>query len=163
MAKNAKESAADRTWSVEAVRLTAFPKGAFDLDSLISWEDVVGEPPEDRTFRDKEGLRHEHGEWGDGKLVLQRKTDRADLIYAANVDKIDIGVQLPVIGELSPAISKFKKISKQYLQTLSNVKRLAFGLVLLSPTRDREDGYRQLQKLLPHIEIDPENSSNFLY
>lgn len=43
------------------------------------------------------------------------------------------------------------------------IKRIAFGSTLLLPANNKESAYRQLSILLPHVRIDIENSSDFLY
>ena len=39
----------------------------------------------------------------------------------------------------------------------------AFGAVLLRPVENRQAGYQQIAAYLPHVQLDPEGASDFLY
>ncbi len=163
MAKTSADKKPRITWGVERLRLTAFPQEHFDMDDSLSWSALTGDDPEEQSYRPKEGIRREEGQWNDGILTVQLVRDRLDLIYRADIKNIDLASDLPILGRWKVITKIFQVIVEVALDKLPESRRIAFGAMLLSKTKNKIHGYKQLQKLLPNVKLDPERSRDFFY
>ena len=75
-------------------------------------------------------------------------------------------------GSQVVSVGPFPESSNLFLETMfrwfdvddcPNAKRLGFGAFLVQPVESKEDGYRLIASYLPHVELDPSGSSEFLY
>jgi hypothetical protein len=67
------------------------------------------------------------------------------------------------IGPFQNSLDSFLELMARWFKITPPTKRLAFGTVLNFPVEDRRSGYNLIAKYLPHITLDPEGSSDFLY
>lgn len=143
-------------WQTETLRLTAFPSPSATIGQPTWWSDLTGETPENRTTRPREGVFVEQGNWGGRKLSLGMNPTRIDWVFGGIEDDSPLSV-------FSDSLSAFQELMLRWLPQCPPINRLAFGAVVSAPVENREAGYRQIAAYLPHIQLDPVNSSDFLY
>lgn len=163
MANQSIQSTDNSDWLGEVFRLTVFFVTPGKVDTSDWWQFVTGELPETRNSQPKIGVLQEEGEFNGGRLVLTTQPDRADWLFLPSFDK---GMGMPDFGHLSPYTSStdiFTKFALNWFTKAPPLSRIAFGMVLHRPVPDRLTGYRELAKYLAMVQIDPENSSDFLY
>lgn len=151
-------------WHAESLRLTAFPITATPLKDSNWWTELMGEPAETKTAQPKLDRRTEQGLFSGAKLVNQVQPNRIDwLIQLADHESGPIG--FPTIGPFLEVIEPFVELMLRWfnLKTCPELKRLAFGPILVHPVDSHAAGYRQLSAYLPNVKLDPEGSSDFLY
>lgn len=146
-------------WGVETLRVTGFPINISKGDTGW-WSRVISEPPETTLSRPKEGIYHDEGPFGNGRLVLSVQPTRIDWLYTVNVQEPEV---LPILGTFDLAQDKFLDIVRKWLKLYNSVKRLAFGAILLYRVASREEGYEAISHYLPNVRLDVANSSDFLY
>jgi hypothetical protein len=154
---------ADLPWQVDTWRLTAFlGPGQRPVDPTW-WADLVGEMPEARTSNPRLGIFQEQGPWNDGTLTLVTQPGQVTWLYST----LPLGSEPPLeakyLGSISDTLPSFRELAHQWLDVAPPIVRLAVGSILYQPATDRAFGYRILAQYLPHVEIDIENSSDFLY
>jgi hypothetical protein len=98
-------------------------------------------------------------------LILGFEPTRIDWLYTPIVDEKQQSEGFLTIGPLHDAISLFAPLMNRWfeLDTCPTVQRLAFGTVMLQPVQDHQTGYRQLRQYLSSVQLDIDNSSDFLY
>lgn len=153
----------ENVWRVEALRLSAFFVSSSQVDPSNWWETVVGDPPENRNVQPKAGTRQEEGPYGGGRLILTVQPNRADWLFVPAFDQQTGGPAFDQLPLYDAALGTFLQITERWLETSSSLSRLAFGAILDIPVQDRPTGYRQLTRYLRNVQIDPDNSSDFLY
>jgi hypothetical protein len=146
-------------WQVQTFRATAFPIDGQQIDAGW-WDKLIPEPPEAIVSRPKEGIKEENGPFENGKLILRTQPTRIDWLYTVDIEKPE---GMPNLGNFYNTEYGFFNIVKEWLTICNEIKRLAFGIILLYPVLNREEGYRLISDYLPYVEIDPINSSDFLY
>jgi hypothetical protein len=60
-------------------------------------------------------------------------------------------------------VGLFVASAKKWLTVAPPFLRIAYGLILVRPVAGRREGYLELTKYLPAVEIDAENSSDLSY
>lgn len=145
-------------WQADLLRLTCFPSSAVNFDATNWWRDVTGEQPENTIVRAREGFRQDEGVFDEKKLILGVQPTRVDLLMQSK----DIENQTP-IGLFTDTLDPFLDIISRWFKIAPPLTRIAFGSVLMFPVANRETGYELLAKFLSKIQIDPLNSSDFLY
>lgn len=146
-------------WQVEIFRVTAFSIDGQRIEAGW-WDKLIPEPPEARVSRPKEGINEENGPFENGKLILRTQPTRIDWQYTIDIEKPE---GMPNLGSFYHTEYGFFDIVRKWLTICNEIKRLAFGTILLYPVSNREEGYRLISDYLPYVEIDPINSCDFLY
>jgi hypothetical protein len=70
---------------------------------------------------------------------------------------------LPTFGSFESALQSIRDIAIKWFPEAPSIQRLALGAVLLLPAANRQEGYEILGRLLPALEVDPENSTDLSY
>jgi hypothetical protein len=153
------------TWRVESLRLTAFPSPSAQIIEPTWWHDLGGEEPESRVSQPRKGGLKEQGSFAGGSLILGVEPTRIDWVYTPIIDEKQASEGILTIGPLQNTIGVFTSLMNRWfnLETCPTVLRLAFGAVTLQPAQDLRSGYRQLAHYLHSVQIDIENSSDFIY
>ncbi len=146
-------------WQVQTLRATAFLLDVPRMDAGW-WDKLIPEPPEARVSRPKEGINEEDGPFENGKLILRTQPARIDWQYTFDIEKSE---GIASLGSFYNTEYGFFNIVRRWLTLCNDIKRLAFGAILLYPVSNREEGYRLISNYLPFVELDPVNSSDFLY
>jgi hypothetical protein len=147
------------SWLAESLRLTAFTTAESDLTDLSgSWKAVVEDEPDAVESKPKEHLFQESGPFREATLTFRHLPQRIDWIMhlpGATQGAWD------AIGSYVDEIPPFAKLMKRWLAATQGIRRLAFGAVLLDPTKDREEGYKKVSEYLPFtVDLD---ARNFMY
>ena len=151
-------------WQVADLRLTAFPELPVKAKEIEWWQSTVGESPESRTFRPKSGELSEQGPFETGMLSLNIQQLRIDWHLTKARPQEIAEDDLLTVGGFSDVLPSFHSLMQKWLENdCPKLRRIAFGSVLLLPVERRQEGYEQLSVYLPHIELDPEGSSDFMY
>jgi len=147
-------------WFVENMRFTAFLQEAVAKQPNW-WEEITSEPPDKKTSHPKEGFFQDEGIYRGSNLILSINPFRVDWILRAYVNDPDLG--LPIIGDLINIEKIFFELIETWLDISNPIKRIAFGAILLNPVQSITDGYKKISEFLPSVDIDENNSSDFLY
>ncbi|MFV2045347.1 MAG: hypothetical protein ACC700_19205 [Anaerolineales bacterium] len=162
-AVNEPESNSD--WLAQAFRLTVFPITPSDYETETWWQDLTGQPPENRISQPQKGTQIEYSQVEIGRLSLELELDR--LHWRLNPGDVPAGTkpQLPVLGPLGESVGEFASIAQGWLlhDLTPPLRRLAFGATLFLPVEDLATGYRALDQYLHSVEIDPENMADFKF
>ena len=146
-------------WQVQTLRVTAFPIDVPRMDEGW-WDKLIPEPPEARVSRPKQGINEENGPFENGKLILRTQPARIDWIYTVDSEKSQ---GLSNLGSFYSTEYSFFDVVRKWLTIYYNIKRLAFGPILLYPVPNIIEGYRLISNYLPFVELDLVNSSDFFY
>ena len=152
-------------WQAGTLRLTAFPSSGIDLTGASWWNDLLGEAPETKVSRPKQGGEQQEGPLKGGKLILRIQPLRIDWLFSGS-DVPDAKAEtLPTLRSFPDALDTFLQLMLRWFELGScpPVQRLAFGAVLFQPVDDRQTGYRKIATLLPSVKLDPEGSTDFSY
>jgi len=153
-------------WNAQAFRLTAFHSADAPIDIDSWWSNSLGQVPEFRVARPKEGVDEVAGpipnpEISPGKLRLRSQPSRIDWTMQAD-EPIPPTSEIPSLGRLTAVLPIFTDIVGTWLDGLPfPLTRLALGSILLLPVENQQQGYSILSGFLP-FSLDP-NSADFLY
>jgi hypothetical protein len=148
-------------WLVQILRLTLFTSGLWSGHETI-WQDLTGREPEIDENRSRESIRRQVGREGDGQLETLVTPVRVDVVMSPPVQDI---LQAD-FGRSEEKLPGFVSLVRSWLDRTAktgNIIRVAFGAVLLLPVENRDAGYRELDRLLPPITVDPNNTRELLY
>lgn len=159
------KSLSEATWRAETLRLTAFPSPSEQIAEPTWWNDLFGEPAENKMVQSKRGLYQENGRYGPSRLVLMAQPTRIDWILTQLDDKEDAAERFPMFEPFTQSVDSFSELLLRWfhLDSCPSVQRLGFGATLFQPVDSRKEGYSRLDAYLPSVDLDLENSSDFLY
>jgi len=166
MSKHSKDNRLPiEAWETESLRLTAFPVPASPLEDAGWWQSLVGQPPEVEILHPREGGRRAEGAFATGRLILETSPVRIDLHLMSSPEQITTTAGFLTIGKFTEKLEPFVQVVNRWLKLDScpEIKRIAFGAVLLASMDSKASGYRQLAVYLPSVKIDPGHSSDFFY
>ncbi len=151
-------------WQVQTLRLTLFTSGLWSGNATI-WHDLTGKEPDVDENRSREGIRHQIGSESEGQLETVVTAARTDVVIFPSPPVQGV---LPVtyFGPAREKIRNFVSLVMPWLRGVAEtgtIIRLAFGAVLLLPVENREAGYRELDRLLRSVKVDPANSREIFY
>src|SRR5262249_29857059 len=142
-------------WEAQALRLSVFLDKPF-LGAEKLWATLTGGTPESDDYRPRELQRRQLGVWQEMTLEVQASEPRLDIIAGPA-----IGAAAPpnasgpfnvVIGPFAPALRKFDKLVRAWLETADfSCNRLAVGVVVLAKASSRESNYALLGSLVPSV------------
>lgn len=157
-------------WKAETLRFTVFPVGSAEpLDAKLLWSLAENGPAEQIVEQPALGFTTAMGKTTIGSqqaaLIMQMFPDRIHWIVGADASKGTDSHGMLVVGEFAAYRDIFTRMVLALLKNPSfpPIKRMAFGAVLLSPVKTREEGYVFLDHFLPAVEMDPQNSFEFFY
>lgn len=148
-------------WQVESLRITVFPTDMAVVSAPKLWESVVGQEPDAIHFQ-RDVIDAREIEFGNGRLVLAKQTDRIDWHNLSMQNNSD-AVQLPIIGKLEEELNAFTDLAKAWFVSSESLSmnRLAFGAVLLRPVSTVEDGNLFLERILSSMNLDGVRDFNY--
>jgi hypothetical protein len=152
-------------WQVEQFRLTLFPSQPIG-DPNNWWKEVMGtEPLHESTQRiGTLPIYQALGplEQNEGFVTFQHEAGKADWIYGPS--PFDRPLPYVTTGPYKPSLDSFRQlVHKLFGYNPPISKRVALGAILIFPVNSRIEGYEFLQKRLPSVTLDAQNSSDFLY
>lgn len=150
-------------WKVETLRLTAFHHLGTQGSDNDWWETTVGAQPESKTMKPRDGGYEVTGPFSNGILMLKADILRFDWLYSAAINVERPIAMLPSLGAFPEACDTFVTLVKKWLPIAPDLRRIAFGAVVLQDVTDRVAGYELADRYLHAVDIDPEGSSEFSY
>lgn len=148
------------SWHAASMRLTAFPVNPDSERTKDWWEDFVGSEPDSSTR--KKLVRTDEGTFEGLPLQFTFDALRMQWERHASVDVTDLPEGFPSLGPLPESIDSFAALMGRWMASCPEVKRLAFGTVLLQPVESKVAGYRQLNEYISSVSLD-EEASDFRY
>lgn len=147
------------SWLVERLRLSVFFKNNPLPEDMESWWNSMSIESEESV---RKPLYRESGKFGNGQLLMSNQPLRIDWIYEPYKPS-EQDEHFPNIGSWNDSVEAFSSRVENWLTNISEVKRLAFGVVLLCPSKDRREGYDSISRFLPDIRIRNEGESDFFF
>jgi hypothetical protein len=167
MASNEFNRVSVNDWETQLLRASAFLPPRTNLSPDKWWEENVGSAPDTSAVRAKVGERVQQGMALGGQLTLQIRGSRIDWLLTAGAPPDAKGPVAPSalkpLGRFNDLYPQFSEIIERWLRTSPPLIRIAYGVSISLPVKDRVDGYRQLVPYLPQLKIDPEGSSDLIY
>lgn len=149
-------------WQAALLRLTAFPVLDPQMKSEGWWEHVVGAAPELRSSQPRQGVQQESGPYLNGTLTLDVNPLRIDWLLGPNLEQTIPPDSLPTVGAFLKLVDAYSSSLSKWLASAPQLKRLAFGTILLQDVASHHDGYILVDKYLPAVTLNP-STSDFLY
>lgn len=143
-------------WAVQQLRLSLFASEAISLTEK-DWKTITGQDEaENRTAIP--GGKQYSGKFMGGTFAMGFAANRSDLILTYDDSTPDLTQEV-----FLPAIGKWAELSKSFATAVSPfladvalpITRIAFGAILLLPSRTHEESYAKLDGLLPSVKVDP--------
>lgn len=128
-------------------------------DSL--WESLLGQPPAERSSKPREQFLREEGPCLDGWLTVEARPARVD--WRLSTGPGSSSPTLPVIGPYNELHDSFLQLIQSWQAPRQPIHRLAYGAVLMLPCDGLSAANKALSRLLPSVEIDPDNTRDFMY
>ena len=150
-----------KRWQTEVLRHSTLLREPLNLSDLSLWEPLVGKPPIERSIKPREQFVKEEGPYLDGWLTVEARPKRIDWRLGHNPQSRPSF--LPIIGPYNELHEEFLQFIRKWQGPDQPVHRLAFGAVLLLPCDSLSEAYLALDRLLPSVVIDPDNTRDFLY
>ncbi|MCY3947416.1 MAG: hypothetical protein OXF44_14155 [Anaerolineaceae bacterium] len=150
-------------WDVVALRTTAFPKPSSETLGLGWWDSVIGEPPEERKEQPRTQESVEHAKRGKGRIELQINPVSVNWIH--HITEVQPQEKFEALGEFQSNCEEFTALMNKWfnLDAVPDLGRLAFGAVLIQSAHSHEAGLERLAKYIRSVQVDPDNTSDFLY
>lgn len=161
-----------RKWLAEQLRFTIFPKTPiFSSDVLVDWAfALTNKHPDEIKSKPAEVFYSANGsgtfEEFNYNYLIESQIDRIHFRMVGDPTSESISSPWIALGLLDKIIKPFSSIANKIISLNAwpnEVKRIAFGTYLLFPVDDRQHGYAELDKLLKYINMDPQNSSDFIF
>ena len=165
MAMETGSDRSSRQWEAEQLRATTFvlPEGSSNEPSTW-WDAVVGGQPDEEITRAKEGVVQQTGTFGGKPISVVLRPERVDWMIQSSVVRPDVPpAGFPLLGPFVESLELLLRIAERWLEYSPPVHRLALGAVLLKPVLGHEEGYAELQKSLPSVQIGANNTADFFF
>src|SRR5579883_498244 len=142
------------------LRATVFLAANYDAAGTI-WRDLTGTEPDIEEARPREGFRRHAGAFNDGILEVQMTPQRLDITLTPKADGAE---QRTEIGDYKDAKRAFDGVVVPWLdRSRPPTFRIAHYVIALLPAADRIEAYRLLDDLIPSVDVQPEETSDFFY
>jgi hypothetical protein len=152
-------------WKTSILRITAFPPPDIKINAESWWAATVGQEPEKKVSEIRLGRYVYEGPLEPGKLMLRIQPARIDWIFSPNeVPESEVN-ETSTIGPYQETISIFHRTMNNWLNSDNHpaIMRIALGWILYMPVPSKEEGYRFLSSYVHEVNIDPVNTSDFLF
>jgi hypothetical protein len=126
------------------------------------WEELFGQPPENRTSQPRTGVQQEDGSFEGGRLSVIVQPARVDWILTVD-DNQATNSPIPSIGQFVYLLNVFTDKMTHWLEMSPPLQRLAFGSILLLPMDEESSARQQLFAYLPFDPQKFEDAQEFLY
>jgi len=149
-------------WGVQLARLTLFSSEPLTVSDK-DWKAITGQD-ESETRQTILGGRSLSGKIPNGTLHLSSSGVRADIVNTAvEINETTEGL-LPTLGPLDDVLAAFFDQTNNWVaETRNPMIRMAFGVVLIAPTPNRDEAYKRLKKLLSSVKGDSKRMQDFQY
>lgn len=102
------------------------------------------------------------GPVGEGLMVLTTQPGRVDWNFVPRSEE-GLPPEVRFVGTFVDTVDLFSQIMGRWLGNAPALVRLAFGAIVHQPVQDKAEAYRYLAKSLPAVNLDVENSEDFIY
>lgn len=152
-------------WSAESLRLTIFPSKIGSVENVGWLQNLIGQPPEVEVKHPREGGIRTEATFKTGRLIMQTTPIRIDLNLIPSPEQLPTTKGFLTLGSFTEIFESFQEVIMKWLNldSFPQIRRIAFGTVLLASVDSRAAGYRQLAVYLPSVNIDPDHSTDLLY
>jgi hypothetical protein len=148
-------------WHARGLRLIAFTVEPLTDLRKDWWKDLTHSEPEESSRRKE--LVEQAGPWEENRrLTVAVDPFRIQWAYDPSTTAQQIIQEVPTLPDLTEEKEKFLSLMRKWLGQSPPIKRLGFATHLLYGADSHEHAYRLLDRMLPHVEVDPE-ASDFLY
>ncbi len=164
MPKRSQKSSGAIVWHAEQLRTTIFPtESPLALNLLDLWKQLRSDEPDKFSFEPT--MQKIEKELDDRNFLIISSVDRIHFQMMPPTPTNPPGESFAEIGEFKKVLPIFEDVVKPWLENdnNNNIIRLAVGGILMSEVESREEGYHKLDKILPTVQIDAENSRDFQY
>ena len=148
-------------WQVENLRLTAFLVSPVIPEEMHLWKSLMGKVPDQIRNLPQQQLVTEDGPYLTGRLHVETSNNRIDWKLFHDPKNHPHG--LPTLGPYVDFEDQFRQLMLSWIDNCPAINRIAYGCVLLLPTEGIKEAYRNLNDLLPSVDIDFENISDLMY
>jgi hypothetical protein len=124
---------------------------------------VTGTQPENSTAKPNRGELVEAGIFQGVNLTLSVQPGRIDWVVSPNLSQEDEPSGLKTLGEFGTVAKDFLSTVSNWLNSCPASVRLAYGVVLLDPVENRENGYLRISEFIPAVKVDPLGSEDLFY
>ena len=151
-------------WQVESLRLTLFRSKPIETVTPL-WVTLTGEKPEKVDSQPRANIIAEAGTVVLGYLTHISDPLRINWTLSPSQEQQQKTASFPTLGSLLEIKGQFIKMMNNWLASddVPATNRIALGVVSTIVNDNRESAYKQLSTLLHHVQIDIENSTDFLY
>jgi hypothetical protein len=155
------------SWRCESLRLTAIWADGRDASALLTWEEVVGSPPDQRENHPKLRSTREVGSINENSFNLDMRATpgRVDWFVTpirptSPNEEVSPFRSLPVVSDALDAFAYmiFEKSVNAY-----DAVRFALGVAAVRPTASVRASYEDLARLLPDIKVPLEGASELFF
>jgi hypothetical protein len=151
-------------WQTMLLRFTAFPSEPITTLPVGTWERVIGQPPTSQLSQPRAGELLEEGPLDLGSLRFSASTNRIEWLLTDSKELSLLPDDFPVFGSFAETLNMFQlQVSSWLADSRPQLQRIAFGAILLERVKTREEGYIQLDRCLPSVNIDTTGSTDLLY
>ena len=151
-------------WKPQLLRFTGFLAPTATPQTGEWWKHAVGTEPESRGSKPARGEFTDSGTYQNNMLTVSVQPGRFDWFLSTPPPTPEsAGAEFPILGEYASCLDAFAPALMNWFEYCPPVLRLAYGAILLSPVGDQISGYRKLANYLDSVQIDTENSRDFLY
>jgi|GEM_PF-5086402 len=162
------------SWTTESLRFTAIYRDATAVSMESIFEPVTGREPEKQGATPRK-LFWETGIWEGHKLDIVSAETRLDWSYSEPQplpSAQDPSIPQTLTPPMMPAFMQdfpkelraFSTVVEKWLTiTTRPMHRVALGVSLIQPISDRPSGYNLLNKYLSGMNLDGEQSRDFMY
>ena len=156
------DATSSQNWQAELLRYTVFVPDNVNLMNRKFWQELMGSSPEEAHSRPRQQSFREQGPFLEGLLIVELNRNRIDWKLQRHPNK-EYDDLMPTLGSYDSIGNKFHQLMAQWLPLCPTTNRLAYGAVLLLPADTVPEACNTLSTFLPAVEIDCENTTDFLY
>jgi hypothetical protein len=155
----------NKNWEPTHLRITLFPSEEFKDNPQKLWPNIDGLSLEESKTKPKTLESIFEGSFNNLMVIMAVLPIKLDFIIRLpellSFDSTS-APEIPTLGSYAEAIKGFNELAKSWVSHLEidKYKRVAFGTELLRKVSDRDEGYKELSKLLP-IKIDAKDTNDF--
>ena len=149
-------------WLIDQLRCTFFIESLPNTNDFLSWEQLIGSPPDTSSYSPKLSKGEEFGQFEIGHLRLSYVPNRIDWLYIPFISSEEQLLDFPTLGSSNESLSVFIPLMEKWLESCQPINRMALGITIHRPSADHNEAYEFLNKLLQYVEVDG-NTSDFKY
>lgn len=140
-------------WLLRSLRVSAFSQPAASMEKP-ELDKLFGIEVESLEIRGPLKESSQVGSLGVGKAVIGQSVGRLDFVWHVDEELSSQSSDLVGLGEIRSAADTFLQPIKSWLAARSDICRVAIGINILLPVKDRDQAYLRLDELIPELSVD---------